>query len=80
MHRKGGVIYNRYLFHDFINELDKIYNLTIGPSLLALASKSQLKDLEKENYPFLEDFKNCLQDGKCTARLDIKEDLASKEI
>ena len=80
LRRKGGVIYNRYLFHDFINELDKIYNLTIGPSLLALASKSQLKDLEKENYPFLEDFKSCLQAGKCTARLDILEDLASKEI
>ena len=76
----GGVVYNKYLFRDLIEKLDKTYNFSLGPPILALASKPQLKELAKKDYPIFKDIKKCLQDIECTAMPDMKEYLASKDI
>ena len=55
--------------HKIFDELDKSYNFLLGPSILAQASITQLKQLAKRNFPFLKEFKyqiqHCLDESKC---------------
>ena len=77
---EGGVLYNKRLLYDPVETLDKKYNfsLSLGPAVLALASKLQLEDLTKMNYPFLEEFNRCLQADECRRRIDVEKNVAGE--
>ena len=63
---KSSVLYNMDLVYEVFDEIDRAYNFTLGPAVLSLASKPQLKELAKKDYPFLRNCKLCLLDPQCS--------------
>ena len=61
---------NKNLLHEFFKELDGEYNFQLGPSLIALSSASQLKQMATLDLPYLKDYqdliKKCVDDHDCS--------------
>ena len=73
---QNEVLYNMDLVHEFFDEMDKTYNFTLGPAILSLMSESKLRDMAEKNYPFLRNYKSCLQDKKC--KINVTKDEQGK--
>ena len=61
---------NKNLLHEFFKELDGEYNFQLGPSLIALSSASQLKQMATLDLPYLKDYqeliKQCVDSHDCS--------------
>ena len=77
---EGGMPYNKHLWYEIYDDLDRVYNFSLGPSIFALVSKSQLKELAKRDYPFLRDFNRCFEDDGCRDKTDLTKRVSGKEI
>ena len=75
LHKDNEGLFSMDLLHEIFDELDKSYNFMLGPSILALASSTQLKQLAKRNFPFLKEYKHqiqlCLDDPKCNTLIEL---------
>ena len=75
LHEDNEGLFSMNLLHKIFDELDKSYNFMLGPSILALASSTQLKQLAKGNFPFLKEYKHqiqlCLDDPKCNTLTEL---------
>lgn len=69
--------YNKDVLHQIFDELDKVYNFMLGPSILALASTPQLRQLAKSDFHFLKDYtqdiQHCLSDPNCNRMIDLTD-------
>ena len=77
---EGSMPYNKQPWYETYDYLDRVYNFSLGPSIFALVSKSQLKELAKRDYPFLRDFNHCFEDDGCRAKIDLTKHIPGEEI
>ena len=75
LYEESKVKYNMDLLNEIFYELDKSYNFILGPSILALASTTQLRQLANKDFPFLKDYRpqiqHCLEDPKCKTLTEL---------
>ena len=66
---------NNSLVDEFFVELDKVYKFKLGPTVLALATTAQLRQMTKKKIPFLKAFSHqierCLEGVDCTPLMNI---------
>ena len=74
---------NKDILHQIFDDLDKVYNFMLGPSILALASTPQLRQMAKADFHFLEDYsqdiQHCLRNPNCNRMIDLTNGSAGKE-